>query len=100
MGEIAQAGALVRTERRGLWWAAVPRSRWPDSADWRASMAPYIDPAWGDRRQEIVFIGVDPMDEVALRRRLDACLVPHRNFAPKLWATLRDPFPAWTRQVA
>ncbi len=100
VGEIAQAGALVRTERRGLWWAAVPRSRWPVNADWRASMEPYLDPAWGDRRQEIVFIGIDPMDEAALRRRLDACLVPHRNFAPKLWANLRDPFPAWTRQVA
>jgi len=100
VGEIAQAGALVRTSRRGLWWAAVPRNRWPDSPEWRAVMDPYFDPAWGDRRQEIVFIGIDPMDEAALRARLDACLVPEAGFAPKLWAGLPDPFPAWNRSAA
>jgi G3E family GTPase len=96
VGELSQAGALVRTQRRGLWWAAVPRQRWPDDAGWRASMAPYIDPVWGDRRQEIVFIGTDPMDEPELRRRLDACLVPARSYKPEAWTSLPDPFPDWT----
>ena len=96
VGEISQAGALVRTQRRGLWWASVPRQRWPDDADWQASMKPYIDPVWGDRRQEIVFIGTDPMDEAAIRNALDACLVPARKYQPDAWASLPDPFPAWT----
>jgi len=95
VGEISQAGALVRTQRRGLWWASVPRHRWPDDPDWQASMAPYIDPIWGDRRQEIVFIGTDPMDQAALTRALDACLVPARRFTPEVWARLPDPFPDW-----
>jgi G3E family GTPase len=95
VGELSQAGALVRTERRGLWWAAVPEHRWPDNPDWRASMAPYLDPVWGDRRQEIVFIGIDPMDEAAVRRELDACLVPARGYDPESWARLPDPFPGW-----
>ncbi|RIY02682.1 GTP-binding protein [Aureimonas flava] len=95
VGELAQAGALVRTERRGLWWASVPRSRWPDLPEWRRAMAPVIDPVWGDRRQEIVFIGTDPMDEAALRARLDACLVAADGFRPEAWARLPDPFPAW-----
>ncbi len=95
VGEISQAGALVRTGRRGLWWAAVPPQRWPDDPEWRAAMAPWLDPVWGDRRQEIVFIGTDPMDEAALRARLDACLVPARAFTPQNWQRLPDPFPRW-----
>ncbi|MBN9335734.1 GTP-binding protein, partial [Devosia sp.] len=40
VGELSQAGALVRTQRRGLWWAAVPAERWPDNKEWRDAMAP------------------------------------------------------------
>ncbi|WP_196260788.1 zinc metallochaperone GTPase ZigA [Pelagibacterium limicola] len=95
VGEMSQAGAMVRTEKRGLWWSAVPRERWPDNPEWQAAMTPYLDPVWGDRRQELVFIGIDPMEEVALRKRLDSCLVPAKGFNPEDWAHLPDPFPAW-----
>lgn len=100
VGEISQAGALVRTGKRGLWWAAVPRHAWPDDAEWRAAMRPYLDPVWGDRRQEIVFIGCDPMDETAVRAELDACLVPERDFMPGRWRDLPDPFPNWEKEAA
>jgi len=96
VGELSQAGALVRTQRRGHWWAAVPAERWPDNKEWRDSMAPYLDPIWGDRRQELVFIGCDPMDEKDIRRRLDACLVPARTMTTDAWARLPDPFAAWS----
>ncbi len=100
VGELAQAGALVRTERRGLWWSAVPRERWPQHPDWLDSMAPYFDPVWGDRRQEIVFIGLaDEMDEAAIRRELDAALTGSSDaFTPKDWQHLPDPFPRWASQ--
>ena len=100
VGEISQAGALIRTGKRGLWWTSVPRHQWPDHPEWRAAMKPYLDPVWGDRRQEIVFIGCDPMDEAAIRAELDACLVPERDFSPGRWRDLADPFPSWERQVA
>lgn len=97
VGELAQAGAQLRLEKRGLWWASVPASRWPDSAEWREVMAPYLDPVWGDRRQEIVFIGTDPMDEERLRARLDACLLADaERFVPDCWTHLPDPFPSWS----
>jgi G3E family GTPase len=95
VGEMSHAGALVRTEKRGLWWAAVPQNRWPDHAEWRDSMAPYLDPVWGDRRQELVFIGCEPMDESRIRAELDACLIEAEAFRPELWRDLPDPFPAW-----
>jgi G3E family GTPase len=102
VGELAQAGALVRTAKRGLWWSAVPRSKWPDSPEWRESMRPYLDPVFGDRRQEIVFIGLaDQMDEAAIRSELDAALVASADrFTPAAWRKMPDPLPTWARSPA
>jgi G3E family GTPase len=100
VGEISQAGALIRTGKRGLWWSSVPRHQWPDHPEWKAAMKPYLDPMWGDRRQEIVFIGCDPMDEAKIRTDLDACLVREADFMPGRWRDLRDPFPSWERHAA
>ncbi len=102
VGELAQAGALVRTSKRGLWWSAVPRERWPDNPEWHESMKPYLDSIWGDRRQEIVFIGLaDQMDEKAIRAELDAALTGMVDaFTPGAWRNLPDPFPGWEKQAA
>jgi G3E family GTPase len=101
LGEVAQAGAMIKTSKRGLWWSAVPKDRWPDDDGWRASMKPYLDTVWGDRRQEIVFIGIDPMDEALITRRLNDCLEGKADqFTPKAWRGLPDPFPSWTKDAA
>jgi hypothetical protein len=44
----------------------------------------------------LVFIGVG-LDESAIRRNLDACLLTDAEMAlgAKAWATLPDPFPRW-----
>ncbi|MBW9087806.1 GTP-binding protein [Rhizobium wenxiniae] len=100
VGEISQAGALVRTGRAGLWWSSVPKERWPQTSEFAAMMKPYLDPVWGDRRQEIVFIGADPMDERSIRAQLDACLVDAPAFAPELWKDMPDPFVSWERKAS
>lgn len=92
VGELSQAGPSVRVERSGLWWSSVPRERWPDNPAWKASVAENLDPVWGDRRQEIVFIGCHPMNELRLRAELDDCLVDTPRFQPELWRNLPDPF--------
>ncbi len=102
VGEVSQAGALVRHEALGFWWANVPKERWPDIPEWRDHIAESWDPVYGDRRQEIVFIGT-AMDEAAIRHRLDACLVGDANakaMQPAAWKKLKDPFPAWKRGAA
>lgn len=96
VGELSQAGPLVRTSRMGRWWASVPKQNWPDDPAFHKAMAPYLDKEWGDRRQEIVFIGADPMDEARLRAELDMCLVSASRFTPMAWENLPDPFVAWT----
>lgn len=100
VGEVSQAGALVRHEAMGFWWASVPKQRWPTSAEDRASIQKHWHPVYGDRRQELVFIGAN-MDESAIRRRLDAALIGDANAREMplaAWQRLPDPFPRWKRQ--
>ena len=90
---------IVRSEGRGMWWCAIPLERWPRQPEWRTMLKSYWDDAFGDRRQEIVFIGTG-MDQRALTRRLDACLVttPEADgLVVDAWKALPDPFPAWKR---
>lgn len=97
VGELSQAGALVRTEALGFWWANISAQNWPNDPYFRQSLQKKWDHVYGDRRQEIVFIGTG-MDEEALRTRLDACLVegpPGMHLAA--WSKLADPFPRWKR---
>ena len=96
VGEISQAGALVRTGKRGRWWSSVPRQYWPEEPEWQRAMEPYFHKVWGDRRQEIVFIGVEPMREDALIDELDQCLLEEEDFVPQRWSGLNDPFPNWS----
>lgn len=100
VGEISQAGALVRTGKMGLWWTSVSREQWPQDPGFLNMMKPYLDPVWGDRRQEIAFIGADPMDEAKICAELDACLIDSPVFVPELWRDLPDPFASWDRKAA
>jgi len=97
IAEVSQAGALVRHQGLGSWWAAVPRERWPDSDAFQAMIHQQWDEEWGDRRNELVFIGID-MDEAAIREELDACLLETHSFTPNDWEGLTDPFPQWGQQ--
>jgi len=64
-----------------------------------AEVARHWKDPWGDRRQEIVFIGAG-MDRAALTAVLDAALIDAASYTPDLWAGLADPFPLWRRQQA
>ena len=102
VGELSIAGAICRVTPMGNWWAAVPRARWPDHPEWRTLLQRHWTKAWGDRRQEMVFIGAG-YDEAAIRAALDECLVgssTETEFRPSRYRDLPDPFPAWTRQAA
>jgi G3E family GTPase len=101
VGELSQAGALVRHEAAGYWWAAVPKAKWPEDEELRARIDKAWHTLWGDRRQELVFIGVGDMDKGAIVGELDECLlsVPESGpLDPKSWTSLEDPFPSWQRQ--
>jgi G3E family GTPase len=100
VAEFSLAGALSGVTPLGTWWAAVPRDRWPDNQAARDYAAQHWVEPWGDRRQELVFIGAG-MDEAALRAALDACLIGDAATGIDTdWSRLSDPFPVWRRPDA
>ena len=101
VGDFSLAGGVVQTRAAGVWWSAVPRGNLPDDPELVAHLAASEDPVFGDRRQELVFIGsAQNMAEDTICRALDACLFGNPTapvFEPDAWAMLGDPFPAWDR---
>ncbi|MEM7753500.1 MAG: GTP-binding protein [Pseudomonadota bacterium] len=97
VAEFSLAGALSSVKPLGTWWASVPEGRRPAHESARAYMeAHWVEP-WGDRRQEIVFIG-SGIDWPTLKARLDKCLVPEVAApGPDSLPDYADPFPIWRR---
>jgi G3E family GTPase len=90
----SQAGCSVRMEPAGYWWAAAEPEEWPDDSQTRAEIEANFEEPFGDRRQELVFIG-HFMDEDEVRAALDACLLTDEEFSagPAVWDAFEDPFP-------
>ena len=95
VAEFSLAGALSSVNPLGTWWASVPIERWPSEEHAQAYLAAHWQEPWGDRRQEIVFIG-SGINWPELRSKLDSCLVP-KNLAssPDTLPDMPDPFPLW-----
>lgn len=100
VGEFALAGALSSVKPMGTWWASVPKERWSDDPNVVDYLQSHWDDTWGDRRQEIVFIGAG-IDWPHLSALLDNALVPEDE-ATSLTALpdYQDTFPAWRRMPA
>ena len=99
-GSWSQAGGIMNHGFAGLFWSAVPEDQWPDDLQYRAEIESKCEPPYGDRRQEIVFIGQGLNQEQA-RRALDACLLNERELiaGPDRWKQFPDPFPQWIREA-
>ncbi len=95
-GSWSLAGSTGSVDRGGLWWAAVPQEEWPSDAEAVAQIRGEWREPFGDRRQELVLIGMQ-MDEAALRAGFDRCLLNDEELAggPDRWAHFDDPFPSW-----
>ncbi|MEI5679004.1 MULTISPECIES: GTP-binding protein [unclassified Mesorhizobium] len=95
IGLLSIAGTQRRTEAKGLWWVTVPKAHWPRYPQFRELLDRHWSDVWGDRRQELVFIG-SGLDQQAICAALDDCLVGEdAGFDPRLACDLNDPFPAW-----
>ncbi|MCB5187741.1 zinc metallochaperone GTPase ZigA [Methylobacillus caricis] len=92
----SQAGAVTRHELAGYWWAATPKSYWPQDSESLAHINSRFSGEFGDRQQEIVIIGIN-MDKTALSAAFDQCLLTDSEMAMGMpgWRALPDPFPAW-----
>ena len=98
VAEFSLAGALSSVKPMGTWWASVARENWPDHNGVEAYVQVHWQEPWGDRRQELVFIG-SGIDWNALKAKLDACLVPisMASSPSALPLDMPDPFPICRR---
>ncbi|MEM8660570.1 MAG: GTP-binding protein [Pseudomonadota bacterium] len=97
--EYSLAGKLSSFEPIGTWWASELRDRWPESEELDAYIKQHWQEPFGDRRQELVFIGAD-IDWPALQAQLDAALLPEDiEYSPNARIRMPDPFPRWAMQL-
>lgn len=90
----SQAGCSISLSPEGNWWAAVPQDDWPDDAAEREEVLRDFIKPHGDRRQELVFIGID-MDRPVIESALVECLLTDEEMSlgAAAWSALEDPFP-------
>lgn len=92
------AGGTLSLEPQSHWLAVDPE----EEQDQETSE--YIRSVWqqpyGDRRQELVFIGAG-MDRMELEARLNAALITEQEMAagPETWAAFDDPFAEMFRDI-
>lgn len=93
----SQAGGSLRVEKAGVWWGSMSpaeRNAYAAFVQNRLAIEERWDNSWGDRMNELVFIGQD-MDAEHIHRALEACLLREDEYilmeAGK--PALEDPFP-------
>jgi len=88
------AGHIARISPAGHWLAATPPSVRPQGPEISEYIAQYWEEPFGDRRQELVFIGIE-MPKDSLMNRLQQALLTEREIAlgEDGWELFPDPFP-------
>ncbi len=93
----SQAGGMADYRPAGYWWAAAPKANWPQDPDSVAWIESNMEEPWGDRRQELVFIGQN-LPRKEMMETLQAALLTREEIEHGMgsWPMiLDDPFPKW-----
>ena len=95
-GQWSQAGGIARYGFAGMFWSSVPVNSWPTDEESINTIREQWEEPFGDKRQELVFIG-QSLDEDAMLKALDSCLLSEEELlkGESYWETLDDPFPPW-----
>jgi len=82
-----QAGGSLRADSAGVWWSSMSfeeRTRYAGFIENQQEIESVWDMKFGDRKNEIVFIGQD-MDEESIKSDLDNCLSTEDELATNFW---------------
>ena len=92
--QIALAGKFLAFDPVARWWVDTPKKEWPTHPDDRAEILADMVAPWGDRRQELVLIGIG-LDRAGWEERLEAVLLSPEETAagPASWRFFPNPFP-------
>lgn len=92
----SQAGGSSRLEKAGVWWASMSyneRIKYQSFIDNLEYIESKWDKKWGDRMNELVFIGHE-IDKERMIADLEKCLVQEsENYYIESHSLLSDPFP-------
>jgi len=102
IGLWSQAGGNAEYRPIGFWWGAVPVNEMPEESAMRDAIMKDWQEPWGDRRQQLVYIGQD-LPKEAMLSALSNCLLDDEEMALHVvgWEKeFYDPFPAWIEPVA
>ena len=76
----SHAGTHFEVRDEGAWWAALPKEEWPEGKTQVDFIMHDFDGDFGDRRQEIIFIGQN-MDRAGITKALDDALLTAEEMA-------------------
>ena len=95
-GVWSQAGHAFRDDLAGRWWASLPRDEWPQEPVAQEEIHRLQEEPYGDRRQELAFIGAG-MDPGSIEQRLNQCLLDdvEMRLGQQGWERFADPFSIW-----
>ncbi|CAO1613852.1 unnamed protein product [Sympodiomycopsis kandeliae] len=82
-GEWSQAGVMLTLSGAGRWHCTIPKSEWSDDPEVVAAIENDFTEPWGDRRQELVFIGTEMRKggRERITAALDECLLNDSEMA-------------------
>ncbi|MDT9026263.1 GTP-binding protein [Rossellomorea yichunensis] len=92
-GLLSQAGPSIIIQGAGEWVAAYPENERKEILAEEVELAEKWDPVYGDRMNEIVFIGLG-MNRKEIEESLDSCLLTEKEMAGD-WTKFKDPIPAF-----
>lgn len=87
-----KAGGQIEFAPLDLWFAEVPQEKWGTTDEEIKEMKEFLKKSWsepyGDRQQELVFIGID-MDQEKMEKVLDQLLLNDEEYelGPDIWTT-------------
>ena len=95
-GQWSQAGGIARYGFAGMFWSSVPANNWPTDEESIDNIRDQWEEPFGDKRQELVFIG-QSLDKESMLEDLNKCLLSEDELlkGESYWETLDDPFPVW-----
>ncbi|GAB3522138.1 zinc metallochaperone GTPase [Emticicia fontis] len=92
----SQAGGSLRAESAGVWWASMPfsqRIRYASFVDNQKKIESRWDKRFGDRQNELVFIGQD-LNKELIESELEHCLCSEAEIKHmEAKGRFKDPFP-------
>lgn len=96
-GLLSQAGTSIMIQGAGEWVATYTAEEREQTLKEEPELRAKWDEQFGDRINELVFIGID-MNTAEIIETLDHCLLTNEEMHQN-WATLKDPLPKFTVNV-